>query len=131
MRSREFIKKSCAEFSLWLSRLRNRHSAHEDAGSIPDLTQWVKDLVLPWLWDTPAAAAPIQPLAQKLHYVTGAAHKKENTKQDQNKTKIRSNLLKGYFYQETGGKGTNQCEFVQGHQCKSKDRKKAYLKNFT
>ena len=29
-------------------RLKNPTSIHEEAGSIPDLTQWVKDLVLPW-----------------------------------------------------------------------------------
>ena len=48
------------EFLLWLSRLRTKHSVHEDMGSIPDLTQWVKDLALPkaatqvadvaWIW---------------------------------------------------------------------------------
>ena len=31
------------EFSLWLSKLRTQHSAREDAGLSPGLTQWVKD----------------------------------------------------------------------------------------
>jgi len=31
------------EFLLWLTRLRTQHSAHEDAGLIPGLPQWVKD----------------------------------------------------------------------------------------
>ena len=34
------------EFLLWFSRLRTQHSVCDDSGSIPGLTQWVKDLVL-------------------------------------------------------------------------------------
>ena len=34
------------EFSLWLSGLRTQHSSPEDAGLIPSLSQWLKDLVL-------------------------------------------------------------------------------------
>ena len=34
-------------FSLWLSGLRTWYNVHKDVGSIPDLTQWVKDLALP------------------------------------------------------------------------------------
>ena len=40
-------KKVCIrEFLLWLSGLRTQHCLCEDAGSIPGLTQCVKDLVL-------------------------------------------------------------------------------------
>ena len=49
---------------------------HEVEGSIPGLTQWVKDLVLLWLWCRLAAAAPIQPLAQELPYAAGVALKR-------------------------------------------------------
>ena len=35
------------EFLLWVSWLRTRHSVCEDVGLISDLTQWVKDSVLP------------------------------------------------------------------------------------
>ena len=34
-------------FSLWLCGLRTQHSVPENAGLIPSLAQWVKDLVLP------------------------------------------------------------------------------------
>ena len=55
-----WIKMSSVEFLLWLSRLRTQHSAHEVVGSIPGLTQCVKDPALPqgtaqvadvaWMW---------------------------------------------------------------------------------
>ena len=35
------------------------------------------DLVLLWLWYRPAAAVPIQPLAQELPYAAGFAPKKK------------------------------------------------------
>ena len=43
------------------------------------------DLVLLWLWHTPAAVAPIQPLAWELLYATGVAlkNKQQKTKQKQ------------------------------------------------
>ena len=45
----------------------------ENVGLIPGLAQWIKDLVLLWLWHRPAAAVPIQPLAWKLPYAAGVA----------------------------------------------------------
>jgi len=56
---------------------RNLTSIHENAGLIPGLTQGVKDLVLLWLWCSPATTASIQPLAWEPPYAIGVALKKK------------------------------------------------------
>ena len=56
----------------------NPTSTHEDVGLIPGPAQWVKGLVLLWLWCRLAAAAPIRHLAQELPYAApGPKAKKE------------------------------------------------------
>ena len=42
-------------------QVKSPASIHEDAGSMPGLTQRVKDLALLWLWCRPAAVALIRP----------------------------------------------------------------------
>ena len=55
---------------------------HEVEGSIPVLTQWVKDLALLWLWCRLAAIALIRPLAWEPPYAAGVGPGKVKKKKN-------------------------------------------------
>ena len=76
---------------LWLRGLRTQHTLRENGGSGSSVASSCgighrgnSDLVLLWLWHRLAAAAPIQPLAQKFPYAEGAALKRKKEKKNKN-----------------------------------------------
>ena len=60
--------------------------------SISVLAQWVKDLVVLWLWCRPAAVVLIRPLAWEPPYAMGAALKGKNKQ-----TKLYSAIILRFF----------------------------------
>ena len=72
------IKKRCFGVPTVAQRLADPTTSN--AGSIPGLTQWVKDPALLWLWRRLAAVAPIEPLAWEPPRTTDATLKTKKQK---------------------------------------------------
>ena len=62
---------------------------HKVVGLIHGLAQWVKDLVLLWLWCRLAAIAPIRSLAWEPPYAMGAVLKRQKKKKKKKEKKKR------------------------------------------
>ena len=71
------------------SAVTNLTSIHGDACLIPGLTQWVKDLVLLWLWCRLVTIALIRPLAWELPYAAGVTLKTKTKTRNNNNRKER------------------------------------------
>ena len=71
--------------SLCGSAVMNPTSFHEEVGLNPGPAQWVKDLLLPWLWHRPVAEAPIQPLALELPSICPTVALKTNKQKKKTK----------------------------------------------
>ena len=90
-------------------QVRNPANIHEDAGLTPGSAQWLKDMVLLWLWYRPSAEAPIQPLAWEIPDATGVALKRSKKRK---KKKIRTDVTSqpreknGY---DTGHRRASKC----------------------
>ena len=68
----------------------NLISIHKDTGLTSGPTQQVKDLVLLWLWNRPAATASIRLLSWELPYAVVVALKRQKKKKKKPKRQISS-----------------------------------------